>query len=161
MLLSSDIHRAAREHTTLDWRQVHAVFTRAELNLRIGAAFTRLQSLKLSSFFQDRKIVSYGKMASFLVSISLANKTTCRQLPVPDIGICCRSAHCHPKLCARRVLENSHVIHTRRGRVVTTQFNWKRSHLFDRWACFVLYEQCIQNPTATVTKVITKQVRKW
>lgn len=43
----------------------------------------------------------------------------------------------------------------------TTTFHWNRTRLFDRLACLVIYEQCIENPLATVIKVTSKEVHKW
>lgn len=44
-------------------RQVNAVNARMELDLRIGAAFTRFQTLRFQRQFQELadKILSYGK----------------------------------------------------------------------------------------------------
>jgi DNA topoisomerase III len=50
----------------LDYRQVAAVTARLELDLRIGAAFTRFQTISLQRRFQDfqadKKIISYGTL---------------------------------------------------------------------------------------------------
>lgn len=41
------------------------------------------------------------------------------------------------------------------------QFGWKRHHLFDQAAVFVLYEDCVVNPVARVLRVETKPTQKW
>lgn len=41
------------------------------------------------------------------------------------------------------------------------KFNWRRNHLFDMAAAFILYEQCVEEPEATVTSVTTKPTTKW
>ena len=40
-------------------------------------------------------------------------------------------------------------------------FLWKRHHLFDELAVRVLYERCLEQPEATVTKLQTKAKSKW
>jgi DNA topoisomerase-3 len=42
-----------------------------------------------------------------------------------------------------------------------TEFKWRRNHLFDEQVVTVLYEQCVDEPLATVTSVETKPTTKW
>lgn len=58
----SDIHRACHSLMELDWRQVEAVDARMELDLRIGAAFTRFQTLNFRDKYTElkEKVISYG-----------------------------------------------------------------------------------------------------
>ena len=54
--------RAAQNPVVIDERQANAIEARIELDLRIGAAFTRLQTLNLRDLgpeLQDR-VLSYG-----------------------------------------------------------------------------------------------------
>jgi len=53
---------AAQNAIDLDDRQANAVSARIELDLRLGAAFTRYQTLTLQALGGDleNKIVSYG-----------------------------------------------------------------------------------------------------
>lgn len=58
------IHHAAQHPVELDMAQSNAVQARIELDLRIGAAFTRLQTLNLQERFDALKeVISYGKSA--------------------------------------------------------------------------------------------------
>lgn len=41
------------------------------------------------------------------------------------------------------------------------EFKWRRNRLFDYDAAFVLYELCLEDPTATVLSVQTKPASKW
>ena len=55
------IHNAAQNPRELDYSQASAVEARIILDLRIGAAFTRLQTLSLQPRFQQiAGVVSYG-----------------------------------------------------------------------------------------------------
>lgn len=144
----NEIHHAAQNHVELDMRQVQAVRARSELDLRIGAAFTRLQTMRLRHYFNEQeraKVISYG---------------SCQ---FPTLGFVVdryqQIQNFIPEEFWKIVLSYSH----RRGdgTELITFFNWRREHLFDKWACFILYEICIEKKIATVTKVRSKQASKW
>jgi DNA topoisomerase-3 len=58
----SHVLNAARSLIELDERQANAVAARIELDLRIGAAFTRLLTLQLQNLHATltQKVISYG-----------------------------------------------------------------------------------------------------
>lgn len=62
--IHSHIIRAAKQPVDLDMQQSNAVAARIELDLRIGAAFTRLQTIALQRLGGplDQKMISYGKI---------------------------------------------------------------------------------------------------
>jgi DNA topoisomerase-3 len=43
----------------------------------------------------------------------------------------------------------------------STSFGWHRHRLFDKLACTIIYEMCIENPTATVVNVESKETKKY
>lgn len=43
---------------------------------------------------------------------------------------------------------------------VTAEFTWCRTRLFDRWSCLVLFESIVDDGTAVITDVATRQTRK-
>lgn len=44
---------------------------------------------------------------------------------------------------------------------VETSFTWRRGHLFDLPAAWGLYEAALDHPVARVTKVTSKETKKW
>ncbi|CAG8767370.1 13867_t:CDS:2, partial [Racocetra fulgida] len=60
-IISQQIRHAWHSPVDLDYRQSNAVDARAELDLRIGAAFTRFQTLGLRTLFSElnNKVISY------------------------------------------------------------------------------------------------------
>lgn len=133
-------------------RQVEAVRTRSELDLRIGSAYTRFQTINLRSYLRPHpstgknKVLSYGSCQfptlGFVVD---------RYLQVENFI---------PEQFWKIVVTD---IQQREGNAPAykTTFNWRRTHLFDRFACFIFYEICIKAKFATVTKVDTKPTKKW
>ena len=65
----SHVIRAAQRPIDLDDRQVNAVAARIELDLRLGAAFTRFQTLSLQTMGAELadQIISYGSFLENLV----------------------------------------------------------------------------------------------
>ncbi len=64
-LFSRQIHNAAQHPVNLDEAQAKAVEARILLDLKIGSAFTRLQTLTLQSQIAqlaDKGVISYGKL---------------------------------------------------------------------------------------------------
>ena len=98
------IHNAAQHPIALDERQADAVEARIVLDLKVGAAFTRHQTMSLQSRIQelavDKSVLSYGTHIS---DDSLYNLLIFpRTLPIPNTGLC------------RQTLQFSHVISPRK-----------------------------------------------
>jgi DNA topoisomerase-3 len=62
--ITSQIHQACREAGELDMQQADAVSARIDLDLRIGAAFTRLTTMTLQNRAPElaNSVISYGKL---------------------------------------------------------------------------------------------------
>ncbi|RAH52814.1 DNA topoisomerase III [Aspergillus piperis CBS 112811] len=132
---------AARSLIELDDLQANAVAARIELDLRIGAAFTRLQTLQLkplSAALQDT-IISYG---------------SCQ---FPTLGFVV-DRYLRVKNFKPETFWGIKVMHTRDD--IKVNFLWKRVHLFDRAAVTVMLERCLMAKKAKVTKVTQKPTSK-
>ncbi|KAI9597903.1 prokaryotic type I DNA topoisomerase [Syncephalis fuscata] len=137
-----DINRACQSPTELDMRLVNAVDTRREIDLRLGAIFTRFQTMRLQRRFPllGKRVISYGgcqfPTLGFVVDRFLKVENF-----VPQTFW---------KIEVRLEREDAQV-----------SFLWRRVHLFDRLSCMVLYEACVEEPTATVLSVRSRATSKW
>lgn len=119
-----------------------AVDVRQELDLRIGAAFTRFQTLRLQKVFPvlAENLLSYG---------------SCQ---FPTLGF-----------VVERYLERERfisepfwkikVVHEMDGLAV--EFKWSRDRLYDEAICRAILARCQENPQAHVEKVEGKPKSKW
>lgn len=139
------IINAARSPVPLDEAQSNAVASRIELDLRIGASFTRnltlsIQPMLVQHFGGEQKVISYG---------------SCQ---FPTLGFVVERY-----LRVRNFLPETFwtikVMHQKEG--IKVNFHWARNHLFDRMAVVILFERCITARTARVTKRQTKPTSKW
>ncbi|KAG8549824.1 hypothetical protein GDO81_019626 [Engystomops pustulosus] len=136
--------RAACENLTPpDQNTSDAVDVRMELDLRIGAAFTRFQTLRLQKIFPSvlsSQLISYGS-CQFPTLGFVVERFKAIQAFIPETFYKIKVTHEH---------EDGNV-----------EFNWKRNRLFNHTACLVLYQMCMEDPTATVVQVGSKPKSKW
>jgi len=137
-----EILNACRSLVRLDTKQVDAVNVRIELDLRIGASFTRFQTLNFQRLFSDLngKVISYG---------------TCQ---FPTLGFVV-SRYLQIQNFVSEDFWKIEVSHNKNNSTVS--FNWKREKLFDRFICFIYYEKCMKNCLARVVSMIQKPKSKW
>ncbi|KAJ5954645.1 hypothetical protein N7501_008924 [Penicillium viridicatum] len=139
---SAHVRRAALEPVNLDEYQASAVAARIELDLRIGAAFTRLQTLQLQTVVAalKEKVISYG---------------SCQ---FPTLGFVV-DRYLRVQNFKPETFWGIKVILSRQGKKVN--FLWKRVHLFDRAVVTMMLERCLVAKQAKVTKVNQKPTSKW
>ncbi|CRL17125.1 DNA topoisomerase, type IA, core [Penicillium camemberti] len=139
---SAHVRRAALEPVNLDEYQASAVAARIELDLRIGAAFTRLQTLQLQTVVAalKEKVISYG---------------SCQ---FPTLGFVV-DRYLRVQNFKPETFWGIKVILSREGKKVN--FLWKRVHLFDRAVVTMMLERCLVAKQAKVTKVNQKPTSKW
>ncbi|NXI49685.1 TOP3A topoisomerase, partial [Chloroceryle aenea] len=137
------VRTACENLTQPDQKTSDAVDVRQELDLRIGAAFTRFQTLRLRKIFPDilaDQLISYGS-CQFPTLGFVVERFKAIQAFVPEAFYKIKVTHDH---------EDSNVV-----------FNWKRNRLFNHTACLVLYQMCMEDPIATVVEVASKPKSKW
>ncbi|KAI1097527.1 prokaryotic type I DNA topoisomerase [Jackrogersella minutella] len=136
------IMNASRNLINLDHRQVNAVASRIELDLRIGYAFTRFLTTNLRSLGGplQKLVLSYGSCQFPTLGFVVDRYFRVRNFkPEPFWSI--------------------KVMHKRKD--IDVNFSWSRTRLFDRASVVVLYERCLTAKTAKVTKVQEKPTKKW
>ncbi|KAF3440617.1 hypothetical protein FNV43_RR18901 [Rhamnella rubrinervis] len=146
-LIDREIHQAVQNLVQPNKLFADAVDARQEIDLRIGASFTRFQTMLLRDAFiidaaaDDRNLVlSYGP---------------CQ---FPTLGF----------IVERYWEIQSHVAEefwtincSHKADEGIISFSWMRGHLFDYACALVIYEMCVQEPTATVTKVRKQEKLKY
>nr|KAJ3421421.1 DNA topoisomerase 3-alpha [Polyrhizophydium stewartii] len=137
-----EIRQAWSNLSELDWLSAAAVDARSELDLRIGAVFTRFQTLKLTRRFREleKQVLSYGP---------------CQ---FPTLGFVV-DRYRRAKEFVEEPFWQIDVEIERDG--LSAKFSWDRGHLFDQHLVVVLYELCLDDPVGTITKVEAKPKSKW
>ncbi|KAF1834803.1 prokaryotic type I DNA topoisomerase [Decorospora gaudefroyi] len=137
--------RASQNPVRLDEAQAQAVSARIELDLRLGVAFTRMQTLALQNMIpqqsEDRnKLISYGSCQFPTLGFVVDRYLRVRNfIPEPFWYI--------------------RVAHTKDD--IDVKFNWRRGHLFDRMAVILIFERCLLAKSAKVIKMAKKPTAKW
>ncbi|KFB52593.1 AGAP010028-PA-like protein [Anopheles sinensis] len=142
-ITAPSIKRAVENLIQPDQRQSDAVNVRSELDLRIGAAFTRYQTLRLQKIFpQDisNNLVSYG---------------SCQ---IPTLGFVAQRYKEIENFIPQQFwkIKLTHTIED-----LTVEFHWSRNRLFDKQCCEAYLMLCQANPLAKVVNVTQKPKNKW
>lgn len=141
-IIAQQIHNACQNPVQLDLRQAAAVSARIDLDLRVGAAMTRLTTMGLQQRIDllERKVVSYGPCQFPTLGFVVDQYNKIRDF----------------------VPETFYYIHvTLERNDESVEFKWARHRLFDYQAAYILYELCAADPEATVSSVQTKPTQKW
>ncbi|KAF7691107.1 DNA topoisomerase 3-alpha [Silurus meridionalis] len=140
----TSIRRACESLTEPDINVSDAVDVRQELDLRIGAAFTRFQTLRLQKIFPDslsNQLISYG---------------SCQ---FPTLGFVVERFKAIQAFISENFFKIK-VVHEP-NEEESVEFSWKRHRLFNHTACLVLYQMCMEDPIARVLSVTSKPKSKW
>ncbi|KAG8898319.1 DNA topoisomerase [Tulasnella sp. 403] len=128
-------------------RQAESVDARCLLDLRLGAAFTRMQTLALQrqiAQLQDQSLISYGP-CQFPTLGFVVSRYEQVQAFVPE----------------QFWYLNLEYAPNQQKPEETTEFTWKRGRLFDQQVLATIYEYVLESTEAVVTKVTKKNVKKW
>ncbi|KAM8824210.1 DNA topoisomerase 3-alpha isoform 1-T1 [Synchiropus picturatus] len=139
----NSIRRACETLTEPDVNVSDAVDVRQELDLRIGASFTRFQTLRLQKIFPAslaNQLISYGS-CQFPTLGFVVERFKAIQAFIPETFYKIKVLHEVDEDCV--------------------EFSWKRNRLFNHTACLVLYQICMEDPRATVVAVTSKPKSKW
>ncbi|XP_051569913.1 DNA topoisomerase 3-alpha-like isoform X2 [Myxocyprinus asiaticus] len=140
----NSIRRACETLTEPDINVSDAVDVRQELDLRIGASFTRFQTLRLQKIFPESlsdQLISYGS-CQFPTLGFVVERFKAIQAFIPETFFKIKVVH-EP------------------NEEESVEFSWKRHRLFNHTACLVLYQMCMEDPTAKVISVTSKPKSKW
>ncbi|KIM69269.1 hypothetical protein SCLCIDRAFT_1177215 [Scleroderma citrinum Foug A] len=147
-IIPQQIHRAAQHPVELDEAQANAVEARITLDLRIGAAFTRMQTLtlqnRLPQFREKRDVVSYGPCQFPTLGFVVSRYNQVKSFTPEDFW--------YISLSLERELDRE---------MKKVDFTWRRGHLFEEDVVIEIYEDGMESPRARVVKVTKKNVKKW
>ncbi|KAF8481542.1 prokaryotic type I DNA topoisomerase [Gautieria morchelliformis] len=150
-IIAQQIHHAAQNPVELDKAQADAVDARTILDLRLGAAFTRMQSLILQPRFGElgQQTISYGPCQFPTLGFVVSRYEQVKSFsPEPFWYI---------YLALGRSSDSKMSDDTGEA----TEFTWRRGRLFDFDVSLAIYEGVVNNPTARVTSVTQKPTKKW
>ncbi|KAG8718055.1 DNA topoisomerase [Ceratobasidium sp. 395] len=145
-IIPAQIHRAAQNPVDLDRAQSDAVEARILLDLRFGAAFTRMQTLTLQPRFPqlEQGLISYGPCQFPTLGFVVSRYEQVRAfVPEPFWYIYLS------------------IIPPDASDGEETSFSWRRGHIFEFDVALTLYEGTVEHPTARVVKVTKKPTKKW
>ncbi|XP_014523288.1 DNA topoisomerase 3-alpha isoform X1 [Vigna radiata var. radiata] len=146
-LIEREIHHSVQNLEEPKKCLADAVDARQEIDLRIGASFTRFQTMLMKDAFvidtatDGRNLVlSYGP---------------CQ---FPTLGFVVER---YWEIQAHEPEEfwSINCAHDSDGRIA--KFSWMRGHLFDYTCAVIIYEMCVEEPTATVTNVRQQEKLKY
>lgn len=139
-LIPRDITHAVQNLSVPDEKLSLAVDARSEIDLRIGAAFTRFQTMRIKSKFpalnQEKKVISYGPCQFPTLGFVVERYLTIQNFE--------REPFYHISVTHQQLEQPD---------APTTTFKWQRGHLFDRMACLCIYESLMESQTATIETV--------
>lgn len=151
-VLPQEIQRALCSLGTLNQHFVQAVKARMLLDLRVGAAFTRFQTMRLQRKFDSIEgVVSYGPCQFPTLGFVVERWARIETFVPEDFWFL--------QLTIRVPTENATPQNNNPERPI--HFQWKRQRSYDRAIVMALYEACLEAETAVVTQLQGRPKHKW
>ena len=144
---ATEVNRAMSNLRSLNENVVNAVKARQEIDLRLGALFTRWQTKLLQQTY-TLNVVSYGPCQFPTLGFVVDRFTRIENFEQETFWkIKCEYGDSDDKQDGLNFCE----------------FSWKRAHpgLFNRACATMLLETCVENPVARVVKVLKNSTRKF
>jgi DNA topoisomerase-3 len=161
-VLAPEIHRALKTLGRLNEAWVQAVQARSELDLRVGAAFTRFQTLRLQRKFDgfaDQGVVSYGPCQFPTLGFVVERWARIETFIPEDFWSLSMELKNEDDPSESTAETGSRPSHRHNNRTIT--LTWKRGHLYDQLLTTVLYESCLDAGQAVVTSLSGRPKNKW
>lgn len=156
-VLPAEIRRALQSLGRLNENFVQAVQARSELDLRVGAAFTRFQTLRLQrnfDGFSDGGVISYGPCQFPTLGFVVERWARIETFVPEDFWSIDLSIRVD--MNGDNASGNSAQPQNRQIR-----FQWKRGSLFDYNMAAFLYEECLEAEEAVVMDLQGRPKNKW
>ncbi|KAH3742919.1 DNA topoisomerase [Pelomyxa schiedti] len=154
-LVGQEIRNACNKLTSPDEKASAAVDARQEVDLRIGAAFTRFQTKRLQNSFAGlpSSVISYGPCQFPTLGFVVDRYWQIQNFIEETFW----SIHMS---VTRTATSDGDGNATGSGKQVA-EFLWSRVRLFDHAACVTIYEDCVRCGVAVVMNMESKPKSKW
>ena len=165
-VLPGEIERALRTLGRVNENFVAAVQARSEHDLRVGAAFTRFQTLRLQKKFDgfgERGVISYGPCQFPTLGFVVERWARIETFVPEDFWFIEMTI---------RLNEDGSVVndigggngqmngqHNNQSRSI--RLNWKRVRLYDRVMTMALYDACLEAGAAVIVSLTGRPKNKW
>jgi DNA topoisomerase-3 len=142
-----------RTLTPPNQNDANAVDARQEIDLRIGSAYTRFQTMRLRNKFAGlgENVISYGPCQFPTLGFVVDRYWRIQKFKEEKFWYKIFFCYSHFFRYIKCNIKRPEGV---------ADFTWQRHRLFDRFSCIVLYEICAESPMATVIKIDAKEKPK-
>lgn len=168
-ITAHSIQQAISRLVALDERAAESVECRRELDLRIGAAFTRFQSMGLKReipVLKDLRVISYGPCQFPTLGFVVERYRAIEEfIPEAFWRLVIRHTFTDPlqqqHSSSRPSSQNRTHATNCHSDSITVDFQWARGRLFDEDICSAFLDICRERPEATVISTVERPKSKW